>query len=222
MSYIKDFLQIITRKPVLLISILALPTAMIGVHSLALFDGSTAFPQVAREMRYSGDWITPHLINAAHLDKPPLVYWLIGITQQLIGEQETAARIWPALAYWLTIPLIGGMGAQLYGRRAGWLSALVYGTCVGPYLFSRLVGPDVILCLWIVLAIFSYIKSTGASNKYGGFFLFSIFGSIGLAGLTKGVLGMGIPAGVVGLHALISGHWKSFFPGEPLAASLLC
>lgn len=207
---IKKLVEPVSHRPLLSICFLSLPLAMAGVQSIAITDGSTVYPQVAREMLHSGDWITPHLNGAVHLDKPPLVYWLIGLSQYLFGEREISARIWSVLAYWFTIPVIAGIGARLYGKRAGWLSALVFCTCMGPYLFSRLAAPDLILCFWIVLAVLSYIRAAMEKERHGLLFMLVMFGSLGMAGLTKGLLGMGLPAGIIGLHAVLGGRWRIF------------
>lgn len=47
------------------------------------------------------------------------------------GETEAIERIWPAPAGWLKVLIIGGIGVSVYGRRTGWLSALVRGGCPG-------------------------------------------------------------------------------------------
>ncbi len=34
--------------------------------------------QIARNMLSSGDWVTARLDGVAYLEKPPLIYWMIG------------------------------------------------------------------------------------------------------------------------------------------------
>lgn len=159
----------VLRHPLFWILFLSLPFFMMGVRTLALSEEDAMYPQIAREMRQTRDWITPHLNGAPHLDKPPLLFWLIALSQRVFGETEAAARFWPAFACWLTIPVVGALGASLYGRRAGWLSALVFSGCLGPYIFSRVVIGDSMLCLWIALTVLAYSRVSVPSCTHGGF-----------------------------------------------------
>lgn len=201
------------RNPLLLILLLSLPFFMVCVGNLALSDTDAMYPEIAREMRQTGDWITPRLNGAQHFDKPPLAYWLTGLTQHFLGETDAAARLWPALTGWATVLLIGCLGTSLYGRRAGWLSALVLAACLGPYLYTRVVSTDSILCFFCTLAILSYTRAMVIKGKHDGVWLLLMFISLGLAGLTKGLVGMGLPAGIIFLHAALSGRLISFFHG---------
>ena len=211
----------ILRHPLLWILFFSLLFLTYGITNLALSDNDAMFPQIAREMRQTGDWITPRLNDALHFDKPPLVYWMIGLSQSIFGETEATARIWPVLANWFTILIVGGIGASLNGRRAGWLSALVLAGCLGPFLFSRVVSTDAMLCLWTALAILSYIRAVIDKGRYSGLWLMVMFVSFGLAGLTKALLGIGLPTTIVGLHAILSGRWKSFLSWRTALGILL-
>jgi 4-amino-4-deoxy-L-arabinose transferase-like glycosyltransferase len=191
--------------------ILSLPFFMTCVGHLALSDSDAMYPEIAREMRQTGDWVTPRLNGAPHFDKPPLVFWLTGLSQYLLGETDAAARLWPVLTGWATVLVIGGLGASLYGRRAGWLSALVLAGCIGPHIFTRVVSTDSILCFLCALAILSYTRAVVINGKYSGLWLMLMFVSLGLTGLTKGVLGIGLPACIIFLHAVLSGRLESFF-----------
>jgi 4-amino-4-deoxy-L-arabinose transferase-like glycosyltransferase len=81
---------------------------------------------------------------------------------------------------------------------------------MGPHIFTRVVSTDSILCFLCALAILSYTKALVVESRHGGLWLLLMFVSLGLAGLTKAVLGMGLPAGIIFLHALISGRLKRF------------
>ena len=79
------------RQPLLWVLLLSLPFLMAGIGDLALNDNDAMFPQIAREMRQTGDWISPRLNGALHFDKPPMVFWLTGLSQYLLGETDAAA-----------------------------------------------------------------------------------------------------------------------------------
>ncbi len=57
----------------------------------------------ARLMMEQGDWITPHAPDELPLNKPPLTYWLIGISCKLFGANYGSARLPSVLAALLTM-----------------------------------------------------------------------------------------------------------------------
>lgn len=58
-----------------------------GIHAL-----------VTRQMREGGDWLTLHFKDDPYFRKPPLSFWLRGITQNVLGEREFTDRLPSALA----------------------------------------------------------------------------------------------------------------------------
>jgi 4-amino-4-deoxy-L-arabinose transferase-like glycosyltransferase len=66
------------------------------------------FVEAARQMTITGDWITPYFNDETRFDKPPLIYWLMAIADQIIGVNEWSARLPSALA------AIALMGLALY------------------------------------------------------------------------------------------------------------
>lgn len=213
-----------THHPLRWLALAALPFYLLDLGAPALNDGEAMYAEIPREMRAIGDWVTPRLNGTRHFDKPPLLYWMIGAGQGVLGETEAAARLWPALATWSTIPVVGAIGTALYGPRAGWLGALVFATSLGPYLFGRQVMPDPILTLWVALAILGYVR--GFLRGGGrGIWVSVLYASLGLAALTKGVLGAGLPAAVIGVHAVLGGRLRAFWSwrlvgGAALAAAI--
>ncbi len=202
----------ILRHPLVWIFLLSLPFYLIGVKSLPLWNNDAMYPQIGGEMLRSGNWITPRLDGIPHLEKPPLVYWLNAISLRVLGHSVAAVRIWPVLAACLTILVVGGIGASLYGKRAGWLSALVFSVSMGPFLYCRVVAvsADVLLSLWTSLAILAYIRAIIEKSRHSGSWLLVMFACFGLAGLTKSLYGFGLPIVIIGLHAIPTGRWRSF------------
>lgn len=198
------------RHPIFWIVLALAPLLLVNPGSRHLSEGEAMYAEVAREMRTGGDWITPHLNGKRHFDKPPLLFWLTAAGQETLGETEFSARMWPALATLASIPVMGGIGSALYGGSAGWIAGLVFATSLGPYTFGKLVMPDLLLMLWINLAILGYVR--GYSDKAGGTGAWPLvmFASLGLASLTKGLLGIGLPTAIIGLHALLSGRIRYF------------
>ena len=115
--------------------------------------------QIARNMLQSGDWVTARLDGIAYLEKSPLKYWLIAISFRLFGTHDWAARIPLALGTVLLCWVTARFAAWAFGPRAGLYAGLVLATCVGLFLFTRILIPDALLTLVIVLAMWSLLRA---------------------------------------------------------------
>ncbi|EAZ89330.1 ArnT family glycosyltransferase [Crocosphaera chwakensis] len=70
-----------------------------NLGSIGLMDKTEPmFVEAARQMVITGDWVTPYWNGETRFDKPPLTYWLVGLSFQLFGMNEWGARIPSALA----------------------------------------------------------------------------------------------------------------------------
>src|SRR6202521_2859823 len=89
------------RRRYRLIVLPAPPAVFLGciVSPPSLMDDVDAVQaQIARNMVDSGDWVTARLDGIAYLEKPPLKYWLIAVTYEIVGVHDWAARIPMAMA----------------------------------------------------------------------------------------------------------------------------
>jgi dolichyl-phosphate-mannose-protein mannosyltransferase len=64
---------------------------------------------------------------ARYLDKPPLGYWLIGLSYLVFGVSEFAARLPIAMAAMGGVSVTWTIGRDLFGDRAGFLAEEVAG-----------------------------------------------------------------------------------------------
>src|SRR5246127_1901835 len=110
-------------------------------------------------MLQSGDWVTARLDGIKYLEKSPLKYWMIAVSFEIFGVHDWAARIPIALATVLLCWVAARFGGWAFGPRAGMYAGLVLGTCVGLFLFTRILLPDVILTLTITLALWGLLRA---------------------------------------------------------------
>src|SRR5512137_1962212 len=89
------------------------------------------YAEIPREMLERCDFITPLFNYAKFFDKPPLHYWLSALSMAVFGVNEFAARFAGAAMGLFTVLLTYHVGRRLFGRREGFLAALVLGTCTG-------------------------------------------------------------------------------------------
>lgn len=179
---------------------------------------------ISRAMARTGDWVTPHLDGVKYFEKPPLKYWIIAIFFKLFGVHDYIARLPIAIITvalcWLTFR----MGAWAFGNRGGLYSGLVLSTCVGLFLFTRILISDSQLTFAIALAMWSFLRAVDSEEKHprawGLLFWVSIAGAI----LFKGLIGAVFPIASAGLFLLFTRQlfaretWRGLVPqwGIPL------
>ncbi|MBB3208485.1 4-amino-4-deoxy-L-arabinose transferase-like glycosyltransferase [Rhodopirellula rubra] len=145
----------------------------------------TRYAQIAIEMNTSHEWVTPTLDGLPYLDKPPLLYWLTAATFQILGVNETAARLPSMLAALATILLTFGWGARIVGQRPAWLAAITLTLSGGFILAGRFLILDSLLTLFTTASLLSgYIAVRGQCHRPTWWMVAGIACALGV--LTKG------------------------------------
>ncbi len=178
---------------------------LLGLGSPGLYDPhESQYAEIAREMLVRGDWVTPHLNDIRYLDKPPLLYWLIGLSYLVFGVSEFSARLPVALAGLGGVLLTWSIGRQLFTEKAGFFGGLVLMTCLGYVIFARQLLPDLLFSFCTTLSFLFFLRSSrGDRFQHLYTILFSL--SLALAVLTKGLFGL-FPLVVIGLHVVLIGR----------------
>lgn len=189
------------------------------------------YAQVAREMFLRGDLVTPTLGGHTWFEKPPLLYWMMMASFRLFGVSEWAARLGPALSGLLTVFAVFWAGRrvcrssiehQLTGL-APW-SAIIAASTLGIIVFSRGLDFDIVVTMTTAWALSFFLVSELEENeKRRRRLLFGFYVFVGLSLLAKGLIGLVIPFGVVGLYQLVRRQFPArsflltFWWGLPLA-----
>ena len=111
------------------------------------------------------DYVTPFIDGIRFFDKPPLMYWMAAGSMHLFGIHDWAARLPLALAVLALILAVYALGIRLFAAisptsnpdRAGLYAALAIATSIGPYLYTRFYIPDILLALWMTLAVHLFL-----------------------------------------------------------------
>lgn len=183
--------------------------------------------QISRNMLSSGDWVTARLDGVVYLEKAPLIYWVMAVSYMIFGPHDWAARIPVALSAMALCWLTAAFGAWAFGKRAGFYAGLCMATCVGLFLFTRVLIPDVMLVLTVALAMWAFLRALDEEESHPRFWAFALALSLGLGLLLKSLIGILFPlaAGVIYLyltHQLFSAAtWRRLHPFSGLLVVLL-
>ena len=220
----------LAKRVYLLLFVIIIAFYLYGLGKLPLLGpDEPRYAQIAREMYLTGDLITPRLGGHTWFEKPALLYWMIAATFKVFGVSEWSARLGPALCGLLTIAAVWCVGREIDRedpRGFAFWSVVVTASCLGLIVFSRAANFDVVITMtttW-ALAFFLLHELPSTRNKrllLAGFYVF-----VGLSLLAKGLVGIVIPFGVVGLYYLLRHAWPSrsvwvsLFWGVPLAVAV--
>jgi len=160
--------------------------------------------QIARNMLSSGDWVTARLDGVAYLEKAPLIYWLIAICFKLFGAFDWVARIPVVLSCialgWLT----AAFGTWAFGKRAGFYSGLCVSTCIGLFLFTRILIPDVMLTADIALSMWAFLRVIDDEEPNPRWWAFLLAASFGVSLLLKSLIGVVFPAAAAVIYLALT------------------
>ena len=193
-----------------------------------LDDVDSVYIEIAREMMRRHDYVTPYINGIRFFDKPPLLYWMAAGSMHLFGIYDWAARLPLALAvlalllatYALGIRLFAAISPTANPDRGGFYAALALATSIGPYLYTRFYIPDILLALWMTLAVHLFlialdrIKAIPSQSALRPSLAFAAVMALNV--LTKGLIGLIFPIGFVLLYLAITRQLRLLLRLHPL------
>lgn len=200
------------------------------------------FAEAARQMVETGDWITPYYNEETRFDKPPLIYWLMGLGYQILGVNEWAVRLPSALAaialmffgfytlryFGFPTPLAGKKVDFEVNSRQLWFSAILGAAIIAltpqTIAWGRIGVSDMLLCGFMGSALFAFFwgyseaeaEKTQLNWGYLAFYILSA-----LAVLTKGPVGVVLPGLILVSFLVYVGQLKTVFQEMPWLQGLL-
>ena len=203
------------------------------------------------------NYVTPFINGIRFFDKPPLMYWMAAGSMHLFGIHDWAARLPLALAVLVLVLAVYALGVRLFAAispaanpdRAGFYAALAIATSIGPYLYTRFYIPDILLALWMTLAVHLFLialesiktvqppggvistgpraQSRGSGETPASFAsathtllpCLAFAAVMALNVLTKGLIGLVFPIGFVILYLAITKQLRLLFKFHLLAST---
>jgi 4-amino-4-deoxy-L-arabinose transferase-like glycosyltransferase len=165
------------------------------------------YAEIVRIMFAKDDWIVPTVNGDLYTDKPILYFWLVLIASHIAGQvNEWTLRLPAALAgigfVWTTYLL----GRDFYGPRVGLIAAAALATSVRVIWEARWAHIDMVFGLFFLLTIYFGARSLLRNGSKHEILLAYVF--MGLAVLTKGLIGIVLPALLLAAFAIVRRDWR--------------
>ena len=176
----------------------------------------------AAEMMARGDWVVPIFNDQLRQQKPPLLYWLMGVAYSMFGVNEFAGRFFSALLGIGTVVATWSITKHFFDRSTALLASLMLSSSLMFCVAARAATPDSALIFCVTMAIWFFVRGhvndarprwKNVSGKaialpftkssFVGIYLF-----LGLAMLAKGPVGFLLPMAVMGWY-LLQQDWLS-------------
>jgi 4-amino-4-deoxy-L-arabinose transferase-like glycosyltransferase len=205
-----------------------------------LDDVDSIYIEIAREMLQRHDYITPYIDGIRFFDKPPLMYWMAAGSMRLFGIHDWAARLPLALAVLALLLAVYALGIRLFATvspsdkpdRGGFYAAIALATSIGPYLYTRFYIPDILIALWMTLAVHLFLialnrlqpvqPSPAPQQQRSTLLPCLAFATVmALNVLTKGLIGLVFPIAFVLLYLAITKQLRLLFKLHPLPSALV-
>jgi len=165
---------------------------------------------VAWEMVRSGQWLTPTLDGLPYFHKPPMFYWLTAMSIKLFGISELALRVAPMLG----AVLIAFAGYRLLRRYSGLRVARWYLIVLAtmPYFYAgaQFANHDMPVAAFIGAAIVFAADALLSfdTEKPWKLSMLLAWACVALGLLSKGLIGIVLPAGVIFFWILLQRRWQ--------------
>jgi 4-amino-4-deoxy-L-arabinose transferase-like glycosyltransferase len=187
-------------------------------------DVDSVQAQIARNMLVSGDWVTARLDGVPYLEKPPLLYWTIALCYKIFGVHDWSARIPIALSALALCWVTAAFGIWAFGKRAGFYAGLCISSCVGLFLFTRVLIPDVTLTFTTALAMWAFLRAIDDEEPHPRLWAVLFAASLGAGLLLKSLIAIVFPVGAAIVYLLLTRQlfsWKIWKRLHPFSGALV-
>jgi 4-amino-4-deoxy-L-arabinose transferase-like glycosyltransferase len=189
-----------------------------------LDDADSVHAEVAREMVARHDWVTLYANGIRYLEKAPLMYWSMAASFTVFGPQDWAARLPLTIATLALLLIVYATGRRLFASdTAGFYAALILLTSFGVFIYTRIIIPDVMVCLWLSLAMLLFWISLEQPQP-SRWTAWGFAAACALNVLTKGLIGIVFPLAIVIIFLMLNrnmGHLRRWYPVSSLLVFLV-
>lgn len=210
-----------------------------------LDDADGTHASAARHMALTGDLVTLRVDGVRYLEKAPLPYWLVALSFRIFGFNTFAAHLPQAIGV-LLLALLGYRWTyRAFSPRAAFYTGLVTLTSAGVFLFTRYFIPEVLLSLFLCIALYCLLQSftknesvnptlseveravapaaveKPASRFSPTIYAYIMWTAMALAVLTKGLVALVFFFGTAIVYLALTGDYKNWRRLKPITGTLL-
>lgn len=202
------------------LSFAALWLATLGTRAL-IHPDEGRYAMLSLGMLQSGDWVTPRLNGILYFEKPALQYWAGALSFKLFGINEFAARFWPGLTGLLSVLAVGLTARRLWGN--GQFAALVMGASLWVGANSHFLNLDTSLNFFLTVALCAFVLAQQEDARPAEIRrrMWLAWAAMAAATLSKGLIGLLIPAGTLFCYSLFCWEWRAWRRMHWLSGSVI-
>ncbi|TNF25708.1 MAG: hypothetical protein EP314_06450 [Bacteroidetes bacterium] len=166
------------------------------------------YASISLEMFKSGEFLEVYDRNEDYLDKPPLLFWLSAISFWVFGVGNWQYKLPSILFSLLGIFSTYKLGGRLYSQQVGRYASWIHGSSLAMMMINNDIKTDTILVASIVFSIWMLVSFLETEEWK---FLFGASVGMAAAMLTKGPIGLMMPALAIGAHVVFKRQWRHLF-----------
>ncbi|MBL8267936.1 ArnT family glycosyltransferase [Steroidobacter sp.] len=171
------------------------------------------FALIVRDMVATGEWLLPRVGGDVYGDKPPLFFWIMGVSLLVTGSLRVAFLLPSLLSGLACLVLIYDLGRRLWNRESGLAAALSLLLTVQFVWQVRQAQIDATLLFWVVLGVYGLVRHLLLGPSWGWY-------AVGWAAAGFGVITKGVgflPLLILIPFALLRGSWSPRLQGTSIA-----
>lgn len=202
---------IIALLAIVIIYIIGLPIDVMDVDA-------AQYASISSDMFKSGEYLKLYCRGYDYLDKPPFLFWVCQPFYFLFGVHDWSFKMGALMFILLGLYATFRLGKLLYNTKTAWFSVVILGSTQAWFLITNDVRTDGILASAIIYAVWQW-KLFTLHKKWGNLIGASI--GIAISMLTKGPIGLLVPALVIGTDALLNKNIRLLFSWKYLIGIII-
>jgi 4-amino-4-deoxy-L-arabinose transferase-like glycosyltransferase len=201
----------VTRFRIVVLVLLSVFVWFAGLDDRALTRPDEGrYSEIPREMAVTRDWVTPRLDGLKYFEKPPLQYWATAFAYNVFGQHNWTARAWPALTGLIGLLFVFMIGHRLYGLQTAIAATAILASSLWYFAIAHINTLDMGLTCWMTLALTAFLfaerpEATTGERLAG---MHAVWAAMALATLSKGLIGIVLPVGVLFFYSLWQRDFK--------------
>ncbi len=164
------------------------------------------YAEISREMFATGDWVTIRYNALKYFEKPPFHMWVTALAYSAFGVGDWQARLCVALSGLIGLAASMLATTRWFGPRAGLLTGLVLvaapmWSVTGHFNSLDMTLSGALACVLAFMLLAQHPEATTAARRN---WMLACWAAMGVAILTKGLVGIALPGLVLVVYTLVS------------------